>query len=76
VAVGGSHHSNLYTLIPQPGDTAGPFPFNDGSPFELQAYLGKKSYGMIESGYHNAYIVHLQYVTFCHCVSLYNISFS
>jgi hypothetical protein len=42
VAVRRAHHRNLDALIAQSSDTSGPFPFDCGSPFELEAELAKE----------------------------------
>src|ERR1044071_8916422 len=41
VAVRRAHHGNLDALIAQSRDTSGPFSFDHGPPFELEAELGK-----------------------------------
>ena len=43
VAVRCAHHGNLATLIAQSSDTSGPFSFDRGPPFELEAESRKKS---------------------------------
>jgi hypothetical protein len=43
VAVRRAHHGNLDALIGQSSDTSGPFSFDRGPPFELEAELLKKS---------------------------------
>ncbi|CDX44976.1 conserved hypothetical protein [Mesorhizobium sp. SOD10] len=42
VAVRRAHHGNLDMLIAQPGDTPGPFSFDRGTTFELEAELAKE----------------------------------
>jgi hypothetical protein len=42
VAVRRAHHRNLDALIAQSRDTSGPFSFDGGSPFELEAELAKE----------------------------------
>jgi hypothetical protein len=42
VAVRRAHHGNLDALIAQSSDTSGPFSFDCGSPFELEAELAKE----------------------------------
>jgi hypothetical protein len=43
VAVRCAHHGNLDTLIAQSSDTSGPFSFDRGLPFELEAEFAKES---------------------------------
>src|SRR5256714_13477253 len=43
VAVRRAHHGNLDALIAESSDTSGPFSFDRGSAFELEAELAKKS---------------------------------
>ena len=42
MAVRRAHHRNLDGLIARPSDTSGPFSFDGGSPFELEAELAKE----------------------------------
>src|SRR5581483_9619506 len=42
VAVGRAHHGNLDALIAQSGDTSGPFSFERGPPFQIEAELAKE----------------------------------
>jgi hypothetical protein len=42
MAIGGDHHGDLDALEGQSGNAPSPFPFDRGSPFELQPKLGKK----------------------------------
>ena len=42
VAVRCAHHGNLDTLIAQSSDTSGPFSFDRGPPFELEAEFAKE----------------------------------
>jgi len=42
VAVRRAHHGNLDPLIAQSSDTSGPFSFDRGPPFELEAELAKE----------------------------------
>jgi hypothetical protein len=42
VAVRRAHHGNLDALIAQSSDTSGPFSFDRGPPFELEAELAKE----------------------------------
>src|ERR671919_1729389 len=42
VAVRRAHHGNLHALIAQSSDTSGPFSFDRGLPFEIQAELAKE----------------------------------
>ena len=58
VAVRRAHHGDLYALVAQSGDTPGPFSFDHGSPFELEAKLGKKRDSGIEGFHHDADVVH------------------
>src|SRR5918996_1496294 len=58
MAVWGDHHGDLDALRPQSGDAPGPFSFDRGSPFEIQAKLGKKCDGGVEGFYHDADVVH------------------
>src|SRR5262249_44511596 len=44
VAVRCAHHGDLDTLVAQSGDSPGPFSFDHGSPFELEAELAKELY--------------------------------
>src|SRR5512135_3930583 len=58
VAVRGDHHGDLDALGAQSGDAPGPFAFDRGAPFELEAKLREKRDGGIEGFYHDADIVH------------------
>src|SRR5262249_57742053 len=42
VAVRCAHHGNLDTLIAEPGDASGPFAFDRGPPFQIEAELAKE----------------------------------
>ena len=42
VAVRRAHHGNLHALIAQSSDTAGPFSFDRGPPFEFEAQFAKE----------------------------------
>ena len=42
VAVRRAHHGNLDALIAQSSDTSGPFSFDRGPPFELEAEFAKE----------------------------------
>src|ERR687884_144123 len=42
VTVRRAHHGNLDALIAQSSDTSGPFSFDRGPPFELEAELAKE----------------------------------
>ena len=58
VSVRGDQHSDLDVLIPQSGDAPGPFSFDRGSPFELQAKLDEEGDDGIERFYDDADVVH------------------
>jgi hypothetical protein len=58
MSIGGDHHGYLDALVAQSGDAPGPFSFDRGSPFELQAKLGEKRDGLIDGFNHDADIVH------------------
>jgi hypothetical protein len=42
MAVGGAHHRDFDALIPQSGDTSGPFAFDRPAAFEFEAELAKE----------------------------------
>jgi hypothetical protein len=48
VAVRRAHHGNLDALIAQASDTSGPFSFDRGPSFELEAELAKEIYRPFE----------------------------
>jgi len=58
VAIWGNHYSNLNTLGTQPGYATGPFPFDNSSPFELQANLLEKRDSVLKGFYNDADIIH------------------
>jgi hypothetical protein len=58
VAVRRAHHRNLDALIAQSSDTAGPFPFNRGPAFELEAELAKEINRRCEVINDDSYVVH------------------
>src|SRR4051794_13765992 len=58
VAVRRAHHGNLDALIAQSSDTSGPFSFDHGPPFELQAELAKEINRLSEVIDDDPYVVH------------------
>src|SRR5262249_44080873 len=58
VAVRRAHHGNLDALIAQPSDTSGPFSFDCGPPFELEAELAKEINRPSEVIDDDSYVVH------------------
>jgi hypothetical protein len=60
VAVRGDHHGDLDALGVQPDNAPGPFSFDRGSPFKLQAKLGEKRDGGFEGFDHDALCVYNQ----------------
>ena len=58
VAVRRAHHGNLDALIAQSSDTPGPFFFDRGPPFELEAELAKEINRCSEVSDDNSYVVH------------------
>jgi hypothetical protein len=58
VAVGSAHHGNLDALIAQSSDTSGPFSFDRGPPFELEAELAKEINRLSEVIDDDSYVVH------------------
>jgi len=58
VAVRRAHHGNLDALIGQSSDTSGPFSFDRGPPFELEAELLKEINRLSEVIYDDSYVVH------------------
>src|SRR6478735_2821793 len=58
VAVRRAHHGNLHALISQSSDTSGPFSFDRGPPFELEAELAKEINRPSEVIDDDSYVVH------------------
>jgi hypothetical protein len=58
VAVRRAHHGDLDAHGVQPGDALCPVSFDRGSPFELEAELGKKRDSGIEGFHYDADVVH------------------
>src|SRR2546422_9006111 len=58
VAVRRAHHRNLDALISQSSDTPGPFSFDRGPPFQLEAELTKELNGRCEVIDNDSYVVH------------------
>ena len=58
VAVRCAHHGNLDALIAQSSDTSGPFSFDRGPPFEIEAELAKESDRRFEVIDDDSYVVH------------------
>ena len=58
VAVRCAHHGNLDALIAQSSDTSGPFPFDRGPPFELEAEFAKEINRPSEIIDDDSYVVH------------------
>ena len=58
MAVRCAHHGNLDALIAQYGDTSGPFSFDRGPRFELEADLAKEINRRCEVIDDDSYVVH------------------
>src|SRR5215467_2244201 len=58
VAVRRAHDGNLDALIAQSSDTSGPFSFDRGPPFELEAELAKEINRRSEVFDDDSYVVH------------------
>ncbi len=58
MAVGCAHHGNLNSLVAQTSNTSGPFSFDSGPPFELEAQLAKKINRTPEVIDDDSYVVH------------------
>src|SRR5262245_66548216 len=58
VAVRRAHHGNLDALIAQCSDTSGPFSFDRGPPFEIEAELAKEIDRRFEVIDDDSYVVH------------------
>src|ERR1700738_5238891 len=58
VAIRRAHHGNLDALIAQSSDTSGPFSFDRGPPFELEAELAKEFNRPSEVIDDDSYVVH------------------
>jgi hypothetical protein len=58
VAVRRAHHGNLDALLAQSSDTSGPFSFDRGPPFELEAELAKEINRRCEVIDDNSNVVH------------------
>lgn len=58
VAVRRAHHGNLDMLVAQSGDAPGPFSFDRGPPFELEAEFAKEIDRPSEVFDDDSYIVH------------------
>jgi hypothetical protein len=58
VAVRRAQHGNLDALIAEPRDTSGPFSFDRGPPFELEAELAKELNRRCEVIDDDAYVIH------------------
>src|SRR6185437_4598515 len=58
VTVRRTHHGNLDALIAQSSDTSGPFSFDHGAPFELEAELAKEINRLSEVIDDDSYVVH------------------
>ena len=58
VAVGSDHHGDLGALITQSSDASGPFSFDRGPPFELEAELAKEINRPSEVIDDDSYVVH------------------
>src|SRR5580692_7133168 len=58
VAVRCAHHGNLDALIAQSSDTSGPFSFDRGPAFEIEAELAKESNRRVEISDDDSYVVH------------------
>src|SRR2546423_14677619 len=58
VAVRRAHHGNLDTLIAQSSDASGPFAFDRGPPFELEAEVAKEINRRCKIIDDDSYVVH------------------
>jgi hypothetical protein len=58
VAVWRAHHGNLDALVAESSDTSGPFAFDRGPPFELEAELAKEIDRRGEILDDDSYVVH------------------
>ncbi len=58
MAVRCAHHGNVDALIAQSSDTSGPFSFDRGPPFELEAELAKEINRPSEVIDDASYVVH------------------
>jgi hypothetical protein len=58
MAVRRAHHGNLDALIAESSDTSGPFSFDRGSPFELEAELAKELNRRCKVIDDDSYVVH------------------
>src|SRR4051812_7565325 len=58
MAVRRAHHGNLDALIAESSDPSGPFSFDRGSPFELEAELAKEINCRCEVIDDDSYVVH------------------
>src|SRR3954470_24854789 len=58
VAVRCAHHGHLDVLIAQSSDTSGPFSFDRGPPFELEAEFAKEINRPSEVFDNDTYVVH------------------
>src|SRR5262249_37657853 len=58
VAVRRAHHGDLDALVAESSDTSGPFTFDRGQPFELEAELAKEINRRLEVIDHDSYVVH------------------
>ena len=58
MAVRRAHHGNLDALIAQSSDTSGPFSFDRGPPFELEAEFAKEINRPSEVFDDDPYVVH------------------
>src|SRR2546423_360280 len=58
MAVRRAHHGNLDALIAQSSDTSGPFSFDRGPPFEIEAELAKETDRRFEVIDDDSYVVH------------------
>src|ERR1051326_2429724 len=58
VAVRRAHHGNLDALIAESSDTSGPFSFDRGAPFELEAKFAKEINRLSEVIDDDSYVVH------------------
>src|SRR5690606_17819402 len=58
VAVRRSHHGNLDTMLAQPGDASGPFAFDHGPPFKLEAEFAKEINRPVEVFDDDSHVVH------------------
>ena len=58
VAVRRAHHGNLDALPTQSGDASGPFSFDRGPPFKIQAELAEESDRRFEVSDDDSHVVH------------------